>query len=140
MVAINQERIFSPPSPRIFVFGSNLRGLHGKGAALHASKYYGAEPGIAIGHINQCYAIPTKDQMLRPLRLEQVQHFISSFVAYANSHLNFQFNVTQIGCGYAKFTPKQIVPSFDKAPDNCWFDPHWDGFFLQPKKYWSQPI
>jgi hypothetical protein len=140
MVRIVREKIFDPPNPRIFVFGSNLAGRHGKGAALHAAKYYGAERSVAIGHINQCYAIPTMDQMLRPLHLTQVKHFISGFVAYANHHPNLKFNVTQVGCGLAGFDPRDIAPCFNNAPNNCWFDKEWERYFTKPKQYWEAPI
>lgn len=141
MVSITQEKIYHPLSPRIFVFGSNLAGRHGKGAALHAARHYGAEAGVAIGHINQCYAIPTKDQMLRPLHLTQIKHFVLGFIAYANHHPRLEFNVTQVACGLAGFKPREIAPFFDMAHSNCWFDIAWEPFFtIKPKNYWEPPI
>lgn len=140
MVAISQQKIFTPPSNRIFVFGSNLRGRHGKGAALHAAKYYGAEEGVAIGHINQCYAIPTKDQMIRPLHIKQVEHFISGFKAYAHTHPNLEFNVTQVGCGLAGFSPEEISKFFINYGPNMWFDPEWQKYLGDKAQYWEQPI
>jgi len=136
-IAISMEKINNPPSYRIFVFGSNLAGRHGKGAALHAARYYGAQPDISIGLAGQCYAIPTKDQMLRPLRLEQVQHFVGRFVAYANSNPQLHFNVIRVGCGYAGFRDDQIAPLFARASDNCWFDIQWKPW-LPNKKFWEK--
>lgn len=127
-----------PPSPRIFVFGSNLAGRHGKGAALHARIYYGAQLGVAIGHIGQCYAIPTKDQNLKSLALDDIEYHVKSFLAYARTHPELQFNVTQIGCGLAGYKPEQITPFFMEHTPNCWFDPawmYWLGEF--PTNFWE---
>jgi hypothetical protein len=141
MASIIKDSVFNhPPSIRIFVFGSNLAGRHGKGAALHARKFYGATVGIAIGHMNHCYAIPTKDQILRPLSLAQVAHFIKGFLAYAKLKSELQFNVTQVGCGLAGFKKEQIAPLFKDATPNCWFDPEWAQILGSQHTYWSQPI
>lgn len=43
----------------IFVFGSNLAGMHGGGAARVAHRYFGAEWGVGVGSTGQTYAIPT---------------------------------------------------------------------------------
>ena len=55
--------------PRIFVFGSNLAGRHGKGAALWARNNRGAVYGQGEGPQGLSYAIPTKDAKLRSLPL-----------------------------------------------------------------------
>ncbi len=123
---------------RIFVFGSNLAGIHGKGAALHAKRHYGAVTGVAIGHIGHSYAIPTKDHRLRPLDLGQIEHFIKGFIAYAQNHPVLEFNVTQVGCGLAGFKKEQIAPMFIFAPSNCWFDPEWKD--IVGINYWEAPI
>jgi hypothetical protein len=137
-IAITEQKIHDPPSHRIFVFGSNLAGIHGAGAALHAKRFYGAEQGVAIGHINQCYAIPTKDQMLRPLSLGQIKHFVNSFLAYAKNHPNLLFDVTRIGCGLAGYRDDQIAPFFKHATNNCWFDAHWQPELGPEKQYWTK--
>lgn len=140
MVSISMEKIgvLRPPSPRIFVFGSNLAGRHGKGAALHARIYYGAQLGVAIGHIGQSYAIPTKDQNLKSLDLETIGHHIKGFLAYAKAHPDLQFNVTQIGCGLAGYKPEQITPMFRDPPGNCWFDPAWiHKVNTSPHNFWE---
>lgn len=67
----------------VFVFGSNLAGRHGKGAALYAKQHYGAEYGIGFGKTGNAYAIPTKDQNLEVLSLDKIQHYIKNFVSYA---------------------------------------------------------
>ena len=44
---------------KIFVFGSNLAGRHGKGAALFARQKHGAIHGQGVGLQGTSYAIPT---------------------------------------------------------------------------------
>ena len=43
----------------IFVFGSNLAGMHGGGAARIARLHFGAVMGKGVGLQGQSYAIPT---------------------------------------------------------------------------------
>lgn len=62
-----------PSAPSVFVFGSNLAGRHGKGAALRARRYRSAIYGGGIGSQGNSYAIPTKDHQLRILPLHAIQ-------------------------------------------------------------------
>ena len=103
----------------IFVFGSNLAGRHGKGAALHALKHYGAIYGQGIGLQGDSYAIPTKDYRLHPLPLADIARHVEEFKRFAANHPEMRFQVTAIGCGLAGFTPDQIAPLFADAPFNC---------------------
>lgn len=112
---------------RIFVFGSNLLGRHGKGAALRAKMRYGAEYGTAIGLVGQSYAIPTKDTELKTLPLDQIHEFVHQFNAFVRAHPELEFNVTQVGCGLAGYKPKDIAPMFDAQP-NTWFDRAWEQY------------
>jgi hypothetical protein len=41
----------------VFVFGSNLAGRHGKGAAKYAHEHWGAVYGEGIGRTGNAYAI-----------------------------------------------------------------------------------
>lgn len=43
----------------VFVFGSNLDGMHGGGAARMAYESFGAVWGEGVGHFGKTYAIPT---------------------------------------------------------------------------------
>jgi hypothetical protein len=131
-----------PNRNRIFVFGSNLGGRHGKGAALHAAKYYGAQPGYGIGLRGNSYAIPTKDGNLKVLPLEIIKGHIRSFVMFAKANNDrMQFNVTRVGCGLSNFRDEQIAPSFSAEPlDNCWYDPIWMQYFPPETNYWEAPI
>lgn len=111
----------------IFVFGSNLAGRHGRGAAYRARMKHGAIYGQGQGRQGDSYAIPTKDgrdgKSLAPryqaLPLWQIHQHVETFLAYARAHPELQFEVTAIGCGLAGYTPAQIAPMFAEAPLNC---------------------
>lgn len=105
----------------IFVFGSNLAGRHGKGAALEARKRWGAEPGTGIGRTGNAYAIPTKDANLRTLPLAFIGDHARVFLKYAELHPELEFYVTRVGCGLAGYTEEQIKPLFEGATPNCKF-------------------
>lgn len=109
----------------IFVFGSNLAGRHGKGAAKDAVKFHGAIYGQAVGRQGDSYAIPTKDAYLNPLPLDKIEPFVEEFLIYAEKHPREQFQVTRIGCGLAGYTDEQIAPMFDGAPPNCELPEGW---------------
>lgn len=106
---------------RIFVFGSNLAGRHGKGAALEAWKHWGAQYGRGSGPTGDAYAIPTKDAALRTLPLEVIGRHVVAFLDYAREFPQLEFYVTRVGCGLAGYTEEQIRPMFEGAPDNCVF-------------------
>jgi len=103
----------------IFVFGSNLAGRHGKGAALEARLKHGAIYGNGQGLQGRSYAIPTKDHQLRTLPLTDIDFHVRDFMHYAREHPEMTFNVTRIGCGLAGYTDEQIAPMFKDAPPNC---------------------
>jgi hypothetical protein len=109
----------------IFVFGSNLSGYHGKGAALEAREKHGAKPGVASGPCGNSYAIPTKDANLKSLSLEEIQESVKAFLEYARTRSDLEFFVTPIGCGYAGYKKEQIAPMFKNAPNNCLLPAGW---------------
>lgn len=96
---------------QVFVFGSNLAGRHGKGAAKHALKF-GAIYGFGVGHYGQTYAIATKDGVLNVLPLYMIAKQVAQFLRYALDHHHLEFLVTPIGCGLAGYSPSQIRPFF----------------------------
>lgn len=112
----------------IFVFGSNLAGSHGKGAALHARKHYGAEYGVGVGPTGSAYAIPTKDGKLRTLPLDQIRGYVDAFLAFAAQNPDLTFRVTAIGTGLAGYSHAEIAPMFEGAPSNCNLPPEWGAF------------
>ncbi len=108
---------------QVFVFGSNLAGRHGKGAALHAAQYWGAERGIGVGWQGSgsrgtSYAIPTKDRQLRPLPLCDIARHAAGFVREAALWPHRHFLLTRVGCGLAGYTDAQIAPMFRGLPTN----------------------
>ena len=96
----------------IFVFGSNLAGFHGGGAAHIAYRDFGAEWGVGVGPTGQCYAIPTMQG-----GVDTIKPYVDEFIEYAKQHPELTFLVTRVGCGIAGFTEKQIAPLFAAARD-----------------------
>jgi hypothetical protein len=109
----------------IFVFGSNMAGRHGKGAALAALREHGAIYGQGIGRQGNSYAIPTKSRGLRPLSLGVIQKHVLAFMGYAHLHPDLTFQVTRIGCGLAGYTDTDIAPMFAGCPANCVLPDGW---------------
>ena len=110
----------------VFVFGSNLAGRHGKGAALYAKQHYGAIYGQGSGPQGDSYAIPTKSAKLTTLPLSMIAQYVDEFLAYAEAHPETTFLVTRIGCGLAGYQDHQIAPMFRDAPENCKLPEGWD--------------
>lgn len=110
---------------RVFVFGSNLAGRHGKGAALYARQHHGAIYGQGVGRQGNSYAIPTKDERLRTLPLDVIAKHVADFICYADTHRASVFDVTAIGTGLAGYTHEQIAPMFAGAPHNCNLPREW---------------
>lgn len=103
----------------VFVFGSNLQGIHGAGAALEAKVLYGAEQGTGVGRTGNAYAIPTKMTPRIALELADIEVHVHEFLIYALNHPEETFFVTAVGCGLAGYTPEDIGPMFKGAPSNC---------------------
>lgn len=111
----------------VFVFGSNLAGRHGKGAALYALKKHGAIYGQGVGRQGNSYAIPTKDANLHTLPLEYIKHYISGFIEYAWNTPECMFMLTPIGTGLAGYSREEIyslLKQFD-VPSNVLFTKEW---------------
>jgi len=94
----------------IFVFGSNLSGMHGGGAAYAAYRKFGAVMGQGVGLQGQSYAIPTMQG-----GVETIKPYVDEFIEFAKNHPELTFLVTRIGCGIAGFTDEEISPLFEKA-------------------------
>jgi hypothetical protein len=110
----------------IFVFGSNLAGIHGAGAARFAVQHCGAIYGQGIGLQGYSYGIPTKDARIETLPLATVERHVDDFLAFARSRPDLTFYVTPIGCGLAGYKRPQIRPMFDGMPSNCRFAETWE--------------
>ena len=98
----------------VFVFGSNLAGRHGAGAALFAAKNFGAKYGVGEGITGQCYAIPTKDYNIQTLPLDHIDSYILTFLIRALKNPSLTFLVTEIGCGLAGYKTSEIKSLFDR--------------------------
>lgn len=94
----------------IFVFGSNLAGMHGGGAARVALDRFGAVPGQGVGLQGQSYAIPTMQG-----GVDTIAPYVDEFIEFARSHPELKFYVTRIGCGIAGFDDSEIAPLFADA-------------------------
>lgn len=106
------EMITALAENEIFVFGSNLEGAHGGGAARIARKCFGAVWGQGVGLQGQSYAIPTMQGDVATIR-----PYVDEFIAFATRNPELQFLVTKIGCGIAGFRDEEIAPLFDAALD-----------------------
>ena len=106
----------------IFVFGSNLKGMHGGGAAYIAYRKFGAIMGQGVGLQGQSYAIPTMQG-----GVETIRPYVDEFIQFAKEHQELTFLVTRIGCGIAGFTDEEIAPLFEQAHDveNIVLPPNW---------------
>ena len=94
----------------IFVFGSNIGGFHGGGAARVAHKRFGAEWGVGEGITGQCYALPTMEG-----GVDYIAGKVNAFIACAKQHLELKFLVTKVACGIAGFRIEEIAPLFADA-------------------------
>jgi hypothetical protein len=121
----------------IFVFGSNEQGEHMGGAARDAYQRHGALWGRSYGHYGDSFAIPTLDVNYRNIPIPRLTDYVNGFLTYALSRLDYQFKVTQIGCGIAGFTKEQIAPLFKWAPGNCQFDTEWQPILGDDYDYWG---
>ena len=123
-----------PTDPKaIFVFGSNLSGVHGAGAAKTALKRFGAVSGAFGGLIGRSYAIPTKGRLkegLPVLDLETIAKSIEGFVQVTHSRPDLFFFVTRVGCGLAGYRDGQIAHLFRGCNENCSFAEQWKPFLI----------
>ncbi len=96
----------------IFVFGSNLTGMHGGGAAKIAYASFGAVWGEGVGLYGKTYAIPTMHG-----GLDVIKPYVDDFIEFARTHPEMKFLVTRVGCGIAGFRDEEMAPLFKKAAE-----------------------
>ena len=106
---------------QIFVFGSNIRGMHGGGAARYAFDHFGAEWGVGEGLTGQCYALPTMEGT------ESFRAAVGRFIECAKQHPELNFLVTPVGCGIAGYDSRTVAPWFAEAKqlENVWLPRGW---------------
>ncbi|MCF3107316.1 hypothetical protein LL912_00855 [Niabella sp. CC-SYL272] len=124
---VTPKKIVSLQPGEVFVFGSNLAGIHGAGAAKMAMMW-GAKYGKGAGRQGQTFAIPTKDAQIKTLPIDRIKVFVDLFVEYATLGHN-TFLVTEIGCGLSGYEPKDLAPLFYGCTylDNVWL----------PQRFWD---
>lgn len=114
-----------PSHGEIFVFGSNLAGIHGAGAALVAEQKFGATRGVGYGWQGQSYAIPTKDEKIRTLQLDIIKFHIEEFIDITQRFIMYNFFISRVGCGLAGYKDEDIAPLFKNCYPNCSFAKEW---------------
>lgn len=118
----------------VFVFGSNLAGIAGAGAAAYAHKHFGAQMGVGSGPTGRCYAIPTKSDEIQTLPLGAILPYVQEFVRYTYTQPKQRFLVTALGTGLAGIPTQEIAPMFFHSPNGWVKIP--DNIFL-PETFWS---
>ena len=103
------DRIAELGEGEVFVFGSNIQGAHGGGAAWFAHKHFGAEWGVGDGLTGRTYALPTMEGK------DAMKGAVNRFIACARQHPELTFLVTAVGCGIAGYTPEEVAPLFKEA-------------------------
>ena len=124
---ITPDNIRSLGNNEIFVFGSNLAGAHGGGAARIAAERFGAIMGQGVGLQGQSYAIPTMQG-----GVNTILPYVEEFIRFADCHPELTFLVTRIGCGIAGFRPREIAPLFAGAVNV-------ENIHL-PKDFWTELV
>lgn len=110
---------------KIFVFGSNLAGRHGKGTALTAYRNYGAVYGQGVGLQGNSYAIPTNDENIETLPINRIGRYVDQFIKFAKLNPEMMFEVTRVGCELTGYEDGDIAPLFAGAPTNCILPAGW---------------
>jgi len=114
-IKVTPNNITSLNDNEVFVFGSNIAGRHGLGAAKTAMNW-GAKYGKSVGLQGQTYAIPTMNKLItKNLPLHEIESYVNDFIDFAKENPDKEFLVTQIGCGLAGYYPVNIAPFFKKA-------------------------
>lgn len=109
---ITPENINELQSNEIFVFGSNLAGEHGGGAARFAYKKFGAIWGQGVGLQGSSYALPTLDRERQKIGIRELEQHVETLYAILVDNQRTNFLITKVGCGIAGFTIAEIAPLF----------------------------
>jgi hypothetical protein len=117
-----------PKTESVFVYSSNLAGIHNKGSAKTAMLKFGAKYGRGIGISGTSYGIPTKDHDIVTLPLDIIETYIMRFIKFSKELKNVDFFVTAIGTGLIGYPDNQIAPLFKTSETNCNFPEQWRPF------------
>lgn len=133
----------------VFVFGSNLSGIHGAGAAAHAHRFLGAPWGFGEGyHFDSdsrrgTYALPTKGLKIQDMTIDEIQPHTQKFMSFAYDHKGLKFQLTQVGCGLGGHVAEDIAPLFEYAAyegSNVYFDSAWAEYLPKDAKFWGTHV
>lgn len=137
------------PFHMIFVFGSNLSGIHGAGAAKFAYQRRGAVMGLGEGMSGQSYALPTKGINITHIPLDEVHKHVQKFLKYSYDTKNkysydtkdvYEYQITRVGTGLSGFRDEDIAEMFEYVAypeSNCFFDTAWEPFLPKGAKFWG---
>lgn len=126
------------PNKTIFVFGSNLAGIHGAGAALYAKYQLEAEQGIGIGLTGKCYAIPTKDRNIESMTVKCIEYYVDHFIDFVYNTPQYDYKITQIGCGLAGNDQSIMADLFRHGMyGNCYYDTAWRDYLPKNAQFWG---
>lgn len=103
---------------QVFVFGSNMAGRHGGGAARQAWLFFGAEQGVDEGSTGKCYAFPTLTEDMQQCSNTQLKASRLKLYKYAEANQDKEFLLTKVGCGIAGFSEEKMKRLFKNAPSN----------------------
>lgn len=119
------ENITNLQPHEIFVFGSNLNGNHAGGAAAYAKELFGAVEGIGQGITGQCYALPTLDRKMQPMRLHILALYRDNFYLAAVHWPGKTFLLTKVGCGIAGYSEETMRELFRVKLSNVVYPKGW---------------
>jgi hypothetical protein len=119
-----------PENGEIFVFGSNLAGRHGAGAAREAYQKFGAKMGKGWGLCGQSFAFPTKNENIITMDLFSINAYVEPFKEVVEFMSDREFFVTRLGCGLAGYRDADIAPLFKPLAElpNISFAEQWEKY------------
>lgn len=103
---------------QVFVFGSNLAGMHLVGAAKTAKEKFGAIEGVGEGWIGKSYAFPTLNEKFKQRTDKHLKRSVEKLFRCANLNKYYQFLLTKVGCGIAGYEENYMKSLFKDSPDN----------------------
>ncbi len=125
-----KHRYYNDPdfvdTEKVFVFGSNLAGLHREAHNELAAKSFGAEVGVYLGKTGNSYAIPIKNRFIQPLTLNQIKTYVAMFQQFAADQPDMLFHIARLEMGFRKgYKSWQIATMFKGCGKNCFFPHQW---------------
>lgn len=122
MITFHKDMTHPTRPNSVFVFGSNLAGMHGAGSARAALDHYGAALGVYYGLSGRAFAIPTVDSAIEKLPIEVIEMYIVKLIQYSLEHPDTVFFITRLGCGIAGFADWMIAQIFNNGQNYHNFD------------------